>query len=89
MTNNRKKQHRNHWGASAVDALGTAILMDLPDIVNDIVGFIPSIDFSNPEGDVNVFETTIRYLGGLLSAFDLLTGPRSDMVDDVSVAHPD
>jgi mannosyl-oligosaccharide alpha-1,2-mannosidase len=66
---------RNGWGATAVDALSTAILMGHQDIVEDIIGYIPYINWSRTTDSVSLFETTIRYLGGLLSAHDLLTGP--------------
>lgn len=38
--------------------------MELPEIVNQIVDYIPAIDFSISYEDqsVSVFETTIRYL---------------------------
>lgn len=69
--------YRNGWGASAVDALSTALVMEQWDIVEQITNFIPNIDFSKSvEGiTVSLFETTIRYVGGMLSGYDLLTGP--------------
>ncbi|CAD0101408.1 unnamed protein product [Aureobasidium mustum] len=68
---------RNGWGATAVDALSTAILMESQDVVTTIVDYIPTIDFnvSKSNAPVSLFETTIRYLGGMLSAVDLLDGP--------------
>lgn len=77
---------RNGWGASAADALSTAIVMGKSDIVNIIVDYIPTIDWSVSYQDeaVSLFETTIRYLGGMLSAYDLLSGPASDLVTDKS-----
>ena len=66
---------RNQWGASAVDALSTAIIMKQEEIVEQILEFIPAIDFNHTEQQVSLFETTIRYLGGLLAGYDLLTGP--------------
>jgi mannosyl-oligosaccharide alpha-1,2-mannosidase len=67
---------RNGWGATPVDALSTAILMGEKDIVNQILDFVPKINFAvnkNPKESVSLFETTIRYLGGLTSAYDLLS----------------
>jgi hypothetical protein len=58
---------RNGWGASAVDAFSTACVMQIPDIVNTILEFIPTIDFDKASGHVSLFETTIRYIGGMLS----------------------
>jgi mannosyl-oligosaccharide alpha-1,2-mannosidase len=56
--------------------------------------FIPSVDFTKNNAAQNevfpatapeytsLFETNIRYLGGLLSAYDLLNGPFEHMVKD-------
>ena len=68
---------RNGWGATIVDALSTAILMGLNDIVDTQLEYISTIDFtdSHTSDEVSLFETTIRYLAGMLSAYDLLTGP--------------
>lgn len=81
--NNSFANTRNGWGATAIDALSTAIIMQQTDIVNQILDFVPTIDFTKTgEGtrpgalpDVSLFETTIRYIGGLLSGYDLLKGP--------------
>ena len=73
---------RNGWGATAVEALGTAIIMDIPEIVDEILNFIPTINFKKTKDPVDLFETTIRYLGGMLSAYDLLTGPMNHLVHD-------
>jgi len=61
--------------------------MGIPEIVNQIVDYAPSIDWSVSADDeaVSLFETTIRYVAGLLSGYDLLSGPLSGLVDDVSV----
>lgn len=77
---------RNGWGATAADALSTAIIHGLPDIVEQIVDYIPSIDWSvsNDDQVVSVFETNIRYLGGILSGYDLLTGPAKGLLKDQS-----
>ncbi|KAF5016850.1 hypothetical protein F66182_11338 [Fusarium sp. NRRL 66182] len=70
---------RNGWGVTAVDGLDTAIMMEQIDIVETILDFIPTIDFTKTNtsqpSSVSVFETNIRYLGGLLGAYDLLKGP--------------
>lgn len=67
-----------------MDALSTAIVMELPDIVGEIIGYIPKIDFSVSYEDeyVSLFETTIRYLGGMLSGYDFLTGPLSNLTNN-------
>ena len=55
-------------------------------IVNQILDHVPTIDWSVSYEDeaVSLFETTIRYLGGILSGYDLLSGPLSDLADDKS-----
>lgn len=73
---------RNGWGASAVDALSTALVMRIPEIVDEIVNYIPTIDYSKTDSLVSLFETTIRYLGGMLSGYDLLKGPLSDLASN-------
>ncbi|KAF2877173.1 glycoside hydrolase [Massariosphaeria phaeospora] len=88
--NNSFKDSRNGWGVAAVDGLDTAIMMEQEDIVNQILDFVPTIDFTKtntPEPSVvSLFETNIRYVGGLLSAYDLLKGPFSHLdVDDEKV----
>lgn len=42
--------------------------------VNQILEFVPTIDFTTTAepGDISLFETNIRYFGGLLSGYDLL-----------------
>ncbi|UZP39362.1 hypothetical protein NXS19_007178 [Fusarium pseudograminearum] len=76
---NNYTDDRNGWGVTAVDGLDTAILMEQTDIVETILDFIPTINFTKTNtpkpSSVSLFETNIRYLGGLLSAYDLLKGP--------------
>lgn len=74
----------NGWGASAIDAFSTALVMGKGTVVNEILGHIPQIDWGASYQDevVSLFETTIRYVGGLLSGYDLLTGPLSYLCDD-------
>ncbi|KAJ7343377.1 glycoside hydrolase family 47 protein [Mycena albidolilacea] len=64
---------RNGWGASIVDAMTTIKIMGLDDYFAEAVNFTSNIDFSRSQTSdtVSVFETTIRYLGGLLSAYEL------------------
>lgn len=69
--------NRNHFGASAVDALSTAAIMEIPEIVDEIIEWIPSINYNSSDKELSVFETTIRYLAGMLSGYDLLKGPLS------------
>ena len=54
-----------------VDSLDTLMLMNLTNEYNQARSWIEThLDF-NKDQDVNVFETTIRVLGGLLSAYHL------------------
>jgi len=57
--------------------------MELPDIVNEIIDYVPTIDFSVTSEQVSLFETTIRYLGGMLAGYDLLKGPLSSLAANV------
>lgn len=60
------------WAATLVDSLDTLWLMGLKDEFDEAVGAVAEIDFGTTASSrVNMFETTIRYLGGLLSAYDL------------------
>ncbi|TGO30274.1 hypothetical protein BPAE_0006g00130 [Botrytis paeoniae] len=76
---NSYSDSRNGWGASAVDAFSTAIIMEIPEIVDVILDWIPTINFDETSSQVSLFETTIRYVGGLLAGYDLLKGPFSDL----------
>ena len=60
------------WSATLVDALDTLWIMDLKEEFHEAVHAAESISFAtSTEDTVNVFETTIRYLGGFLAAYDL------------------
>lgn len=61
--------------------------MEIDYIVNDILDYIPTIDWSvsYENESVSLFETTIRYVGGLLAGYDLLKGPVAYLADDVRV----
>ena len=61
------------WGVTIVDGIDTAIIMNLTDIVEKELAYISTIDFNTtPYGPVEIFDTNIRYIGGLLSSYDLL-----------------
>ncbi|KAL6710930.1 hypothetical protein ACN47E_006805 [Coniothyrium glycines] len=60
------------WGATLVDSLDTLWIMGLKEDFDEAVEAVALIDFGKTElKTISVFETTIRYLGGLLSAYDL------------------
>lgn len=56
--------------------------MRLDNVVFQQLEFIATVDFTKTTDIVSLFETTIRYLGGLISAYDLLKGPYADMIVD-------
>jgi mannosyl-oligosaccharide alpha-1,2-mannosidase len=62
---------RNGWGAFIVDSASTLALMGLWDELAHSVEHILGIDFTHTDDLVDPFETTIRYLGGLLSIVEL------------------
>lgn len=60
------------WAATLVDSLDTLWIMGLRDEFNEAVDAVATIDFGTSTSPrVNMFETNIRYLGGLLAAYDL------------------
>lgn len=60
------------WGATLVDALSTAKVMGLQDVFDDAVRRVAQTDYTKTKSkEVSLFETNIRHLGGLLSAYDL------------------
>ncbi|KAF8219645.1 glycoside hydrolase family 47 protein [Tricholoma matsutake] len=70
---NSSSDGRNGWGATIVDGMDTMFIMGLDDYFNEAITFASAIDFSKSQTSdtVSVFETTIRYLGGLLSAYEI------------------
>ncbi|KAK0659653.1 Mannosyl-oligosaccharide alpha-1 [Lasiodiplodia hormozganensis] len=63
------------WAATLVDSLDTLWIMDLKPDFEDAVAGVNAIDFSTCTlTELNVFETTIRYLGGFLAAYDVSGG---------------
>lgn len=60
------------WAATLVDALDTLWIMDMKEDFVRAVSATPQIDFTTSTDEtINIFETTIRYLGGFLGAYDL------------------
>ncbi|KAL2870820.1 glycoside hydrolase family 47 protein [Aspergillus lucknowensis] len=63
------------WAATLVDSLDSLLIMGLLDEFEEALRAVERIDFSTTESiQINVFETNIRYLGGLLGAHDLTDG---------------
>ncbi|CAK7350221.1 unnamed protein product [Dovyalis caffra] len=63
-------------GATVVDALDTALIMGADEVISEAGSWIEThlSDRISRNGQVNLFETTIRVLGGLLSAYHLSGG---------------
>lgn len=60
------------WGATLVDALDTLWIMGMKDEFANAVEEVGKIDFTTSfRSDIPLFETVIRYLGGLIGAYDV------------------
>lgn len=68
------------WGASLVDGLSTLLVMKLQEEFEEALPEIEKLDFQ-VDGQISVFESTIRYLGGLLSAYELSDGKYPILLD--------
>ncbi|KAF8967710.1 glycoside hydrolase family 47 protein [Flammula alnicola] len=69
---NGKIDNFNGWGVTTFDALDTMLLMGLKDEYKRGLEIVKAADFTRSEPRfVPFFETIIRYLGGLLSAYAL------------------
>ncbi|KAJ9145019.1 alpha-1,2-Mannosidase [Pleurostoma richardsiae] len=66
------KDQFSGWAATLVDSLDTLWIMGLREEFDEAVEAVARIDFGQASStSVNMFETNIRYLGGLLAAYDL------------------
>lgn len=73
------------WAATLVDGLDTLYIMGFHDEFEDAVKAVEKIDFTTtPRMQIPVFETTIRYLGGLLAAYDV-SGEKFQVLLDKAV----
>ncbi|KAL2257401.1 hypothetical protein VTK26DRAFT_216 [Humicola hyalothermophila] len=60
------------WGATLVDSLDALWIMGMKDEFMEAVRHVATIDWNRPTSRrCSLFETNIRFLGGLLSAYDL------------------
>lgn len=76
------KSHFGGWAATLVDTLDTLWIMEKEVDFEQAVANIKDIDFTTTgDEDINIFETTIRYLGGLLAAHDLSEGKYPQILD--------
>lgn len=72
-------------GATAIDALSTAILMENEEVVLQILEFIAVVDFTrlaDHNTKIQSFEVIIRHFGGMISAYDLLNGPFDTLAEE-------
>lgn len=69
---NKSQDPFTGWAATMVDTLDTLKIMGLDDEFDEAVEYVKDIDFTSTfREDIPLFETVIRYLGGLISAYDL------------------
>ncbi|SAM81348.1 related to Mannosyl-oligosaccharide alpha-1,2-mannosidase precursor [Ustilago bromivora] len=74
------------WGASVVDSLSTSFLMGHTDLYNAGVEFSKKIDFTKTSSKtISLFETNIRYLAGLISAYELGGKKEQKLIDQAKV----
>lgn len=65
------------WAATLVDSLDTLWIADMRDEFDEAANAVAKIDFTfTTRSDIPVFETTIRYLGGLIAAYDVSGGAK-------------
>lgn len=69
------------WGATLVDSLDTLWIMGLTKEFEEAVERVAAIDFTtSSRKDIPLFEVTIRYLGGLLGAYDVSDNKYADLL---------
>ncbi|KAF9923794.1 mannosyl-oligosaccharide alpha-1,2-mannosidase [Linnemannia zychae] len=73
-------------GFTIVDSLDTMLLMGLKDEFEEAKKWVRDELTFDQEGEVNLFETTIRVLGGLLSAYDQSGNDRVFLTKAVDLA---
>ncbi|SPO23478.1 related to Mannosyl-oligosaccharide alpha-1,2-mannosidase precursor [Ustilago trichophora] len=74
------------WGASVVDSLSTSFLMGHKDLYDQGVEYSKRIDFTKTSSEtISLFETNIRYLAGLISAYELGGKKEHKLIDQAKV----
>jgi mannosyl-oligosaccharide alpha-1,2-mannosidase len=64
--------HFGGWAATLIDALDTLWIMDFKEEFESAIKDVEALDFGYTGLEkINVFETNIRHLGGLLAAYEL------------------
>ena len=70
------------WAATLVDTLDTLWIMGFTEEFEEAVKAVDQIDFTTSRrDDIPLFETTIRYLGGLLGAYDISEEKYRNLLD--------
>ncbi|KMP01760.1 class I alpha-mannosidase 1A [Coccidioides immitis RMSCC 2394] len=70
------------WGATLVDSLDTLWIMGFEKEFAEAVKAVEQIDFkTSNRKDIPLFETVIRYLGGLIGAYDICEGRYPILLD--------
>lgn len=70
------------WGATLVDSLDTLWIMGFQMEFEEAVEETKKLDFGTSERkDIPLFETVIRYLGGLIGAYDISGGKYPALLD--------
>lgn len=70
------------WGATMIDSLDTLWLMDMKEEFDDALEALKKVDFTTSmRNDIPLFETVIRYLGGLVGAYDISGGKHKIILD--------
>jgi mannosyl-oligosaccharide alpha-1,2-mannosidase len=70
------------WGATLVDTLDTLWIMGMKEEFEEAVKAVEKIDFTTtPRASIPLFETTIRYLGGFIAAYDLSGSKHKILLD--------
>lgn len=70
------------WGATLVDGLDTLWIMGLKEEFEEAAKAVDKINFHTTfRADIPMFETTIRYLGGLLAAYDISDKNYKNLLD--------
>ena len=75
----------NNWGATLIDALDTLWLMGMVPEFEDAVKQVEKIDFTTSRrADIPLFETTIRYMGGLLGGYEISSRHYQPLLDQAA-----
>lgn len=70
------------WAATLVDSLDSLWILGMKEEFEEATNALKDIDFTTTERhDIPLFETVIRYLGGLIAAYDLSSGKYRIILD--------